>query len=448
MEPRPPPVPSALAALRNAQNNVLPQRPPHSWEEKERERKEREKDLIFPGTRPFASPEIMRAWTLSDAGSASAAKTDEDDELDDGEEDGDIDTESSTVPMDEDEDYAVQSAPSPTLQPLPLPLSTPAYAREDDFVQQQAAALHIGRSRSRLPILAFTDSSHALSIPTPSPSGGSRIPPSRIAHTHDTLPTQTARAYPSPTPSPSHSGPSSPSDNPFPHDDAADIVPAEVHHNSRRRHHERRSRSRSRWDSVSVDTRSASPHTPLQARSKSRRLARRKERIKREIEALRANDPHPLSTILGDTYSLGVMALCLERDVLVDVVPHIQMREQWRPLDTNDPYNRFAFPLPASQRAIAFFDGRFAGKRVSVSQRGMSTSATSLIERYMRPVRQRQRCSKDDALDIDAIKEVEREWNLRGEIFSAPAPSSREYAIPNKGPPIPEYDFVMDDGGG
>lgn len=142
------------------------------------------------------------------------------------------------------------------------------------------------------------------------------------------------------------------------------------------------------------------------------------------------------------------MALCLERDVLVDVVPHVQMREQWRPLDTNDPYNRFAFPLPTSQRAIAFFDGRFAGKRVSVSQRGMSTSATSLIERYMRPVRQRQRCSKDDALDIDAIKEVEREWNLRGEIFSAPAPSSREYAIHNKGPPIPEYDFVMDDGGG
>lgn len=449
VEPRPPPVPSALAALRNAQNNVFRQRHPPTWEEKERERKEREKDLIFPGTRPFASPEIMRAWTLSDAGGASAAKMSEDNEEDDGEEDDDIDTESSATPMDEDEHYPVQPAPPST---LPLPLSTPAYAREDDFMQQQTAALHIGRSplRSRFPILAFTDNSHASPISTPSPSNDTRVPPSRIPLTHDTLPSQTTRAYPSPTSSPSHSEPSSPSDNPFPHDDDADIVPAEVQSRSLRRHRERRSRSRSRWESMSVNTRSTSPHIPSRPRSKSRRRARRKERIRKEIEAIHTNDPHPLSTILGDTYSLGVMALCLERDVLVDVIPHVQMREQWRPLDTNDPDNRFAFPIPSSQRAIAFFDGRFATKRTPMNQRGMmSTMATSLIERYMRPVRQRQRCSKDDALDIDAIKEVEREWNFRGEEMNpTPVAPSRQRVAHNKGPPIPEYNFVMDDGGG
>jgi len=143
------------------------------------------------------------------------------------------------------------------------------------------------------------------------------------------------------------------------------------------------------------------------------------------------------------------MALCLERDVLVDVVPHVQMREQWRPLDTNDPHNRFAYPLPSSQRAVAFFDGRFAAKHTPMNHRGMmSTTATSLIERYMRPVRQRQRCSKDDALDIDAIKEVEREWNFRGgEMNATLVAPSREH-VAHKGPPIPEYDFIMDDGGG
>ena len=459
VEPRPPPVPSALAALRNAQNNASFHRHVPSWEEKEREKKEREKDLIFPGTRPFASPEIMRAWTLSDAGGANVAddKDDDDDDDDDGggdEEEDEINTELSSVAMDEDERYVDQPVPPPTLRPLPLPLSTPAYAREDDFMQQQqTAALHVGRSplRSRLPILAFTDNPRAPPIPPPSPFSDAVVPPSRVELSHDIMRTQTIRAYPSPTPSPSHSGPSSPSENPFPHDDAADVIPAEMQPDSRRRHLERRSRSRSRWESVSANTRSASSYARIQARSKSRRRARRKERIKKEIDALHAADPHPLSTILGDTYSLGVVALCLERDVLVDVIPHVQMREQWRPLDSDDPHNRFTFPLPPSQGGIAFFGGQFAAKPAPAYQRGNSTTPTSLIERYMRPVRQRQRCSKDDALDVDAIKELEREWNLGREIRVAPIAPSRKYhddEAHNESPPIPEYDFIMDDGGG
>lgn len=195
-------------------------------------------------------------------------------------------------------------------------------------------------------------------------------------------------------------------------------------------------------------------------------------RHRREIEAIHADDPHPPSTILGDTYSLGVMALCLERDVLVDVAPHVQMREKWRPLDpasNPEEINKYAIPIPPAQKGIAFFDGRFAatsstlapGRNISSLQQRQGKApvvpmSNSLIERYLRPVRQREKCSKDDALDVDAIKELEREWALQTSgpelIHTTDAGASaippKELHSAVKPHSSPELDFLMDDGGG
>lgn len=413
IEPRPAPVPSALAALKMAQNNNMHhQRHGVSYDERERNRKEREKDLIFPGTRPFAAPEIMRAWTLSDAGSASVAKSDSEEE-DEDDEDDDLYSEPADVAMDEDLSF-IPSHPIVPPVPLPLPLSTPAYAREDDVVQQPHHAmntLHIGRSplRSRMPILSFSDANSSVASTSAQPVV---VPSSNPSHSRfqpipEAGPSGAMDAYPSPTSSPSHSQPSSPHNHPFAHDDAADVINSEYEPSSHRRR-ERRSRSRNRFDGPNIQSPRPSSRAPRKSRAEAR--LRRKARHKHEIETLNAEDPHPPSTILGDTYSLGVIALCLERDVLVDISPSVQMREMWRPLD---PESRHAVPLPETQGGTAFFDGRFMMKSSSSTSARWGAPVGNLIERYMRPVRQREKCSKDDMLDIDAIREVERERGLR-----------------------------------
>lgn len=506
LEPRPAPVLSALAALKVAQTVSLHQRSVPSWEEKDQERKERAKDLIFPGTRPFAAPEIMRAWTLSDAGGVNTAKSDDEEEDEDISDEDDLISEHPDTAMDEDEHFMASSMSVPIPPaPLPLPLSTPAYARDDDMAQQQQqqlTALHVGRSplRSRMPILSFSDNSSTSGasssayapLPADIPSNSrSRIVPTR-GRTGPSV--ETAHAYPSPTSSPSRSPPSLPSEHPFALDDAADVVASETRHSSRHSRRDRSSQSRSRWESRSNTN--TTPSTPLHThshlqpppvaalytippgKSKAEIKARRKARHKREIEAIHVDDPHPPSTILGDTYSLGVLALCLERDVLVDVPPHVQMREKWRPLDLSDPENnKHAVPIPLSQRGIAFFDGRFSTAGPSASTSTIRTAAplyqrggkapvappppSSLIERYLRPVRQRVKCSKDDALDVDAIKELEREWALHSTstatiiapvpvafVASAVVANNTYSSHPHTRRPSPEMDFLMDDGGG
>ena len=106
-----------------------------------------------------------------------------------------------------------------------------------------------------------------------------------------------------------------------------------------------------------------------------------------KISSLYSVDPFPLSPILGDTYSLGVIALCLDVDELVDVQPGVQMCEEW------DWMSEF----------VGKGSGLFRGKG------GVGGGEWGLVERYMRSVKGRERCRVSDALDVDELREVERE---------------------------------------
>jgi hypothetical protein len=125
------------------------------------------------------------------------------------------------------------------------------------------------------------------------------------------------------------------------------------------------------------------------------------------------------------------------------------MRELWRPLDME---NRHAVGIPDAQGRTAFFDGRFASTSSNsrIKGKGVSNGAASLIERYMRPVRQRERCSLSDALDVDMIREAERGWAGHVGLFTSSsrsaAPSSSPSVQPSKHSTRDEHQVSFDNG--
>lgn len=255
-----------------------------SEDEEMRKKKEREKDLIYPGTRPFAAPEIMRAWTLSDLGKTSSGALED--------EEGDW----------SDEDSEPESIPEPEPEP-----ETPH------------RAVH-GRDRvlGRMPIVSFTESNQP---PEPSSSASPTRPWTRTR----------APAYPSPTSS------------------SASQPPSPILHR----------------------------RNPLSPKPKRRRPSRQSIVNRDKLEKMHAGDPAPLSPALGDTYALGVLALCLSRDELVDCEPGVQMREEWGAWD----------------------EGAGDGEGV----------LDGIGRKYMRRVREREKCKAGDAVDIEGLLWRERE---------------------------------------
>jgi hypothetical protein len=361
-EPRPAPIQSALAALRNNPSTAMSSIP--SQEGRAREMREHEQDLIYPGTRPFASPEIMRAWKCSNAGANSP--------LDGDTEDGSEPESDGEVPVGQEVEMRRPA------QGLPLPLSTPAYGRETN--DPYSAGPSGMRRHPQLPILSFTDNPPtrpSTSSDTPMRSSIARGPLGAPTYAHvmdrGSFSHSHARAYPSPTSSPSGSQPSSPSSRHqyvplnFPHDDAdSSFISPPI--------------------SDSPATYSNSPsQVRTEKRGRSRQL--RRTQLAQKIEALYSMDPCPLSPMLGDTYSLGVLALCIDFDELVDVEPSVQMCEEW------------------DWRVLAMENG---GLKIFVG--GLSKGRP--VERYLRSVQTRERCKLSDAIDTEQMRQSEREEDI------------------------------------
>lgn len=335
----------------------------------------------------------MRAWKLSEAG-ASSSLVDSDDEDVDGS-GNDSDSNGEDVIMAHED-----SVPADTSFTLPLPLSTPAY--NQDPVDSPIAGP--SRTRVRMPILSFADneaSPSQTSADSPDGHSASRFAPIRPKVQLGTKPNGNSatnsryqsRAYPSPTSSPSGSQPSSPSSHPlyapldFPHDDSDSNYTSTAHFS----HSTFYSNSTSRPKSVSKP---------------KRQRQSRKVRLAEKTEALYALDPHPLSTILGDTYSLGVIALCIDLDELVDVEPGVQMCEEW---DWKE--------LTAAKGGLKIFAGEPAKPGV--------------VERYLQSVKTREKCKVSDAVDVESMRqaELEEDINTRARANAAAQASSAASAL-------------------
>ena len=86
----------------------------------------------------------------------------------------------------------------------------------------------------------------------------------------------------------------------------------------------------------------------------------------------------------------------MDVDELVDVQPGVQMCEEWDWMDE--------------------FEGKRCGLFGFRGGKGGGTDGAGrewgLVERYMRGVRERERCRVGDALDVDALRQVEREEEI------------------------------------